>query len=164
MKTNHLRSGLVMAGLLTLPVFAAFEAGGLAYTKRQETALLAEPKPLAGAATTLPYGRELKIEEVRGAWLRVSAGDDAGWVFRGNLAATKPADVKGLFDGVPQLASQTTATAAARPLATVVADYAAGMNLAGAKDDLEWVIAECATLTDEEVDAYLRAQQKGEYQ
>lgn len=164
MKTTPLRSGLVLAGLLTLPVFAAFEAGGLAYTKRQETVLLAEPKPLAEPAATLPYGRELRIEEIRGAWLRVGAGEDAGWVFRGNLAATKPAEVKGLFDGVPQLASQTTATAAARPLATVVTDYATGMNLGRAKDDLEWVIVESARLTDAEVDAYLQAQKKGEYQ
>jgi hypothetical protein len=154
----------MVAGLIAIPAFAAFEAGGLAFTKRQETALLAEPKPLAGTAATLPYGRELRIEEVRGAWLRVSAGAHAGWVFRGNLAATKPAEIKGLLDGVPQFASQTTATAAARPLSTVVAGYAAGMNLASAQGDLEWVIAECTRLTDAEVEAYLRAQQKGEYQ
>lgn len=164
MKTTPPWSALIVAGLISIPAFAALEAGGLAFTKRQSTALLAEPKPLAEAAATLPYGRELKIEEVRGAWLRVSAGDDAGWVFRGNLAATKPAEVKGLFDGVPQLASQTTATAAARPLSTAAAGYAAGNNLASAQADLEWVITGCAELSDDEVDAYLQAQKKGQYQ
>ncbi len=154
----------LLAALATASALFAYEAGGVAYTKRAETLLLAEPKPLAEAAGTLPFGRQVKVEQVQGAWLRVSEGDNAGWVFKGNLAMEKPADVKGLLDGVPQVASQTTATAAARPLSTVVSNYAASMNLSTAQNDLEWVIAECSSLTDEEVDAYLQAQKKGEYQ
>ena len=157
-------SGLVLAGLLATSALAAFEAGSFAYTKRQETALLAEPKPLAASTATLPFGRKLTIDEVKGAWLRVSDGPTTGWVFRGNLTATKPAEVKGLLDGVPQLASQTTATAAARPLSPAAADYAAGKNLSSAQADLEWIITECATLTTEDVDAYMQAGKKGAYQ
>ena len=71
--------------------------------------MLAEPKSLAEATAKLPFGRKLTIEEVKGPWLRVSDGPSAGWVFRGNLAATKPAEIKGLLDGLPQTASQTTA-------------------------------------------------------
>lgn len=163
MKRN-IPAAALLAALATASALFAYEAGGFAYTKRVETKLLAEPKPLAEAAGTLPFGRQVKIEEVQGAWLRVSEADTAGWVFKGNLATTKPEEVKGLLDGMPQTASQTTATAAARPLSTVVSNYAASMNLATAQGDLEWVIAECATLTDEEVNAYLQAQKKGEYQ
>jgi hypothetical protein len=164
MKTKTPWSGLLLAGLLVTSAYAAFEAGTFAYTKRQETALLAEPKPLAEPTATLPFGRKLTIEEAKGAWLKVSDGPSAGWVFRGNLAATKPAEIKGLLDGLPQTASQTTATAAARPLSTAAADYAAGKNLESAKADLEWILTECAALTDEDVDAYLQAARKGAHQ
>ncbi|AOS44096.1 hypothetical protein Verru16b_01157 [Lacunisphaera limnophila] len=164
MKTPTPWSGLMLAGLLTTSAVAAFEAGGFVYTKRQETVLLAAPQPLAEAAATLPYGRKLTIAEVSGAWLRVSEGAAAGWVFRGNVTATKPAEVKGLLDGVPQLASQTTATAAARPLAPAAATYATGNNLESAQADLEWLLAACAELTLDEVETYLQANRKGAYQ
>jgi hypothetical protein len=163
MKRN-LPAAALLAALATASALFAFEAGGFAFTKRAETTLLAEPKPLAETAGTLPFGRQVKIDEVQGAWLRVSEGDTAGWVFKGNLALTKPAEVKGLLDGMPQTAAQTTATAAARPLSPVVNQYAAARSLAAAQGDLEWVINECAALTTEEVDAYLQAQKKGEYQ
>ena len=104
------------------------------------------------------------IEEVRGAWLRVSDGPVGGWVFAGNLTDTKPAEVKGLLDGAPVAASQTTATAAARPLDEAALQYASGQNLAASQEDLEWMITACATVTPEEVEAYLREKKRGEYQ
>ncbi|MDQ5981075.1 MAG: hypothetical protein QG602_4053 [Verrucomicrobiota bacterium] len=162
MKRN-LPAAALLAALATASALFAFEAGGFAFTKRIETKLLAEPKALAEAAGTLPFGRQVKIEETQGAWLRVSEGDTAGWVFKGNLALTKPAEIKGL-DGLGLSASQTSATAAARGLSTIVNEYAAARSLASAQGDLEWVIGECASLTTEEVDAYLQAQKKGEYQ
>ena len=67
---------LLLAGAATLE--AALVAGGTAYTKRQDTTLLAEPAPLAAAAGKLAFGRKLKVEEARGAWLRVSDGPLAG--------------------------------------------------------------------------------------
>ncbi len=162
MKRN-LPAAALLAALASASALFAFEAGGFAFTKRAETKLLAEPKPLAEAAGTLPFGHQVKIEQVQGAWLRVSEGDTAGWVFKGNLALTKPAEVKGL-DGLGLSASQTSATAAARGLSTIVTNYATARSLATAQGDLEWVISECASLTPEEVDAYLQAQKKGEYQ
>ena len=162
MKRN-IPAAALLAALATASALFAYEAGGFAYTKRAETKLLAEPKPLAEAAGTLPFGRQVKIEEVQGAWLRVSEADTAGWVFKGNLATAKPEETQGL-DGLGLSASQTTATAAARGLSTIVSEYATVRSLATAQGDLEWVIAECSTLTDEEVNAYLQAQKKGEYQ
>ena len=40
---------LLLAGLLVVSASAAFQAGSVAYTKKLETTLLAEPKPLAEA-------------------------------------------------------------------------------------------------------------------
>ena len=154
---------VLFAGLLAASALLAFEAGGIAYTKRAETTLLAEPKPLAPAAGKLAFGKKVKIEQVQGAWLRVSDGPVSGWVFNGNLSDTKPSEGKGLDMG-PLLASKTTATAAARPLTDVTIAYAKEKNLGEAKGDLEWVVAEAKAITPEEVDAYLVEHKKGEYQ
>ena len=157
------RSAALLAALLCATALLAYEAGGFAYTKRVETKLLAEPKPLAAAAAKLAYGRKVKVEQVQGAWLRVSDGPNSGWVFGGNLAATMPAEGKGL-DGVPLLASETTATAAARPLTPAAVEYASQKDLSAAREDLEWLIAECHALTPEEVEAFLQEKKKGEFQ
>ena len=142
---------------------AALAAGAAAYTKRFKTTLLAEPSPLAKPAGELPLGRKVAVREVRGNWLRVSDGPAAGWVFAGNLSETKPAENKGL-DGVPLMASDTTATAAARPLTPAAEDYAVRQNLVGARDDLNWLLEQSRGVTPEDVEAFLRTQKKGEYQ
>lgn len=154
---------LLAAGLLATSALLAYEAGGTAYTKRAETTLLAEPKPLAAAAGKLTFGKKVKIEQVQGAWLRVSDGPVSGWVFNGNLTDTKPAEGKGLDMG-PLLASKTTATAAARPLTDATIEYAKQKNLGEAQGDLEWVVEQARALTPEEIEAYLQEHKKGEYQ
>lgn len=142
---------------------AAIVPGGTAYTKKFETNLLAEPSPLAAVNATVPLGRPVKVSEARGAWLKVADGAKAGWVFAGNLSETKPAQGKGL-DGLGLQASQTSATAAARPLTPAANDYAAANNLESAREDLDWLNALGATITAEQVEAFLKAQKKGEYQ
>ena len=154
---------VLVLGLLAVTALLAYEAGGIAYTKRAETTLLAEPKPLAAAAGKLAYGRKVKVEQIQGAWLRVSDGPVSGWVFNGNLTDTKPAEGKGLDLG-PVLASKTTATAAARPLTDAVVAYAKEKNLGDAQGDLEWMTNEAHAITPEDVDAFLIEHKKGEYQ
>jgi hypothetical protein len=155
----------LLAALFTASALFAYEAGGFAYTKRVETKLLAEPKPLAEATGQLAFGKQVKIEEVAGAWLRVSDGPVGGWVFAGNLTDTKPAEVKGLLDGAPIAASKTTATAAARPLDEAALQYASSQrNFSSAQEDLEWMITACATVTEEDVTTYLQEKKKGEFQ
>lgn len=151
---------LLAAGL---PLQGALTAGGTAYTKRLETKLLAEPSALATPAAKLTFGRKLKIEEVRGPWLRVSDGPVTGWVFAGNVSENKPAEGKGL-DGLGFAASQTTATAAARPLTPVAVEYAARHNLDDARSDFDWLLAQCRAFTPEEVETFMKGKQKGEYQ
>lgn len=160
-----LRAGLVLlAGLgATLTGLAAFAVGGAAYTKRVETVVRAEPRALAAAAGRLGYARKLKILEVRDGWLRVSDGNVTGWVFAGNLSDAKPAEGKGA-DGLGFAASETTATAAARPLAPAAVDYAANRNLGSAREDLDWLLAQGHAVTPAAVEAFLQAQKKGEYQ
>lgn len=153
------------AGLLATAAVlqAALVAGGVVYSKRYETSLLSEPQPMAKAAAKLSLGRKLKVEEVRGVWLRVSDGPTAGWVFSGNVSETKPAEIKGL-DGLPIAASKTTATAAARPLAPAATDYAGRRNLTNATGDLDWLLKECHAITSEDVEKFLQEKKKGEYQ
>lgn len=153
----------LLAALFTASALFAYEAGGFAYTKRVETKLLTEPKPLAESSGQLAFGKKVKIEEVQGSWLRVSDGPVSGWVFGGNLAESKPDEGKGL-DGVAILASRTTATAAARPLSDATMAYAQQRNLGDAQGDLEWLVTACDAVTPEEVDAYLQEKKKGEYQ
>ena len=149
--------GVTTAGEATLAT------GGTAYTKRRETTLLTEPAPLAAPAGTLAFGRTLTVEEIRGRWLRVSDGPVAGWVFAGNLSETKPVETKGL-DGLGLSASNTTATAAARPLTPAAAEYAVRNNLVNARDDLDWLRGQGATVTPEVLEEFLQSQKKGEFQ
>lgn len=156
-------TAVLLAALFAASALFAYDAGGFAYTKRFETALLVEPKPMAEALAKIPLGRKVKVEEVKGAWLRVSDGPASGWVFAGNLTDTKPAEGKGL-DGVPLVASQTTATAAARPLAPAAIEYASQKSLSSAQDDLEWLLTQCHAITPEDVDAFMQETKRGEYQ
>jgi hypothetical protein len=165
MKTNTTRmlTGMLLLATAASPaVFAAFTVGEKAYTKRLETNLLAEPAPLAATTGKLGYARVLKVEEIRGAWLLVSEGGVRGWVFSGNLSETKPSEKTGLGD-TPLLASETSATAAARPLAPATTAYGERRGLASANADLEWVVQQSNLQTPEKVTDYLKAQKKGEF-
>lgn len=162
MKT-HTPRVLLLAGLLAGSAFAAFEAGSFAYTKRLETKLLAEPKPTAAEAGKIAFAHKVKVEQVQGAWLRVSEGPVSGWVFNGNLTDAKP-DEGSKLDGVALLASKTTATAAARPLDDEVVKYAEQRNLKDARVDLEWMQKIGTEITSDDVDHFLQENKKGEFQ
>jgi len=162
MKTSRTRL-LLLAGLLVVSASAAFQAGSVAYTKKLETTLLAEPKPSAETTGTIALGHPVKVEEVKGAWLRVSEGAVTGWVYAGNLSETKP-DESSKFDGVALMASKTTATAAARPLDDAVVQYASQRNLGDARGDLEWMMQTCTEITEENVTEFLQEKKKGEFQ
>lgn len=153
---------LVAAILIPSLAFGAFVAGGIAYTKRVETALLSEPRALAPVAARVGYAKQLKVEEVRGAWLRVREGKNAGWVFAGNVAQEKPEEkvsTVGLL-----AASETSAAAAARPLAPAAVEYGSRHGMQSAAADLAWLHEETDAITPEQVDEFLKEQQKGEYQ
>jgi len=142
---------------------AAITAGSTAYTKRFKTILLAEPSPLAAPAGEVAFARKLTVKEVHGNWLRVTDGSAKGWVFVGNISDTKPADIKGT-DGMAVAASQTTATAAARPLTPAANDYADRRNLGDARHDLDWLNAQCGKISNTEVENFLQEKKKGEFQ
>ncbi len=158
------RSVALFAALIGAPavLLAAFAVGGIAFTTRPETTLLAEPQPFAEPAARVGYAQSLNVQEVRGAWLRVTDGKAAGWVFAGNLAEEKPSEVRGL-DGLPVEASETTATTAARPLIPAAEEYSTRRGLGNAAADLAWLNEQVATLKPEEVKAFLQEQKKGEF-
>jgi hypothetical protein len=153
----------LLLGLLGASTVLAIEAGSFAYTKRIETNVLSEPRPLASTVGRLGFRRKIKVDQVQGSWLRVSDGPVGGWVFAGNIADTMPPEIKGT-DGLPLSASQTTASAAARPLTPEANSYAAQRNLGAARNDLDWLQMQCRAITPAQVDTFLQTQKKGEYQ
>ena len=163
MKTRALALFVALTGA-TAPaiLIAAFAVGGTAFTKRPETTLLAEPQPFAEPAARLSYAQSLSIQEVRGAWLRVTDGKASGWVFAGNLAEEKPSEVRGL-DGLPVEASETTATTAARPLIPAAEEYSTRRGLSNAAGDLTWLNQQAAAITPADVKTFLQEQKKGEF-
>lgn len=142
---------------------AALQKGGTAYSKRNETKLLAEPKPLATAVGKAAFAEPLKVLEVRGAWLNVKGKAATGWVFQGNLAEEKPslAPPAGLTSVE---ANDTTTSAAARPLAPVANGFADRQGAGKARADVEWVEQQAAKVGPAAVNEYLRANKKGEFQ
>jgi hypothetical protein len=167
MKTTNPRPRrLWLAGLICLAACAAglaFEKGDKVFSKRNETPLLAEPKPLASAAGKAGFAEELKVEEVKGVWLRVKGAKASGWVFQGNVAEDKPAGTPPA--GLTTLsASDTDTAAAARPLTAVAADYATRHDATNAAADMTWLETESAQVKAADVDDYLRENKKGEFQ
>lgn len=161
---NAKLSGWLTLSLATVPsLSAAFAPGGEAFTKRVETALLAEPSLMATPVAKIGYAQTLKVEALKGAWVRVTDGKNTGWVFSGNLAEEKPSETRGL-DGLPVAASETTAAAAARPLAPAAQDYSSRRGLTNAADDLTWLNQQAAAVKPEDVKAFLQEKKKGEYQ
>ncbi len=141
---------------------ATFTTGGTAYTKRLKTKLLSEPKPTAPAIGEVGFAQALTITNVQGPWLQVNGVIATGWVYNGNISATKP-EVGNGADGLPLTATETSASAAARGFDEVVVDYANRHNLGSARTDLDWMLEHAKQITDEDVDAYLKAHKKGEY-
>lgn len=161
--TAHLLrwAALPLAAATLLP--AAFAPGGAAYTKRVETALLAQPTMLATPVGRVAYAQQLKVEEIKGAWLKVSDGRKSGWVFSGNLAEEKPSETRGL-DGLPVAASETSAAAAARPLVPAAEEYSTRRGLGKAAEDIAWLNQQAGAVQADDVKAFLQEQKKGEYQ
>ncbi len=151
----------ILLGAVTLQ--AAIAVGGIVYTKRFETSLLAEPNPVAATASKVGLAQKLTVQETKGPWLRVTAAGGSGWIFQGNVTETKPDISEG---SAPQFveASKTTATAAARGLDPISFDYANRRSLGSARVDLEWLGNEGNAVSAHEVDEFLKAQKKGEFQ
>ena len=158
----HARFWLGAGVLFCASALLAYDVGDKAYTKKLETNLLDQPQALAHPVAKISYAAELNVEQVNGAWLLVSAGDDRGWVFAGNVAEKKPsADHK--TDFLPSSASDTTASIAARPLDDVAKNYGERKGLGEAKEDVEWVEQQSAQVNDAAVAQYLQAKKLGEY-
>jgi hypothetical protein len=156
---------LAVAGLVCLAASigsAALKKGDTVFSKRNETNLLTEPKPLAPAAAKVGFAEPLKIEEVSGSWLRVKAGKGEGWVFVGNTAESKPshAPPAGL---TTVAASETNTVAAARPLAPAAEGFAERHSAGEAKADVEWLDATAAKLPESAIVSYLKDNGKGEF-
>jgi hypothetical protein len=153
---------LILGGLLAFSA-KAFEKGDKVWSKHYETALLAEPRPLAATVASVGFGEQLKVKEVQGVWLRIKAGSAEGWVFQGNVASEEPEITPSV--GMTQIAAaQTDTVAAARPLAPAAQGYAERHGESEAQADIDWVDQQAALLRHEELVAWMSEQQLGEYQ
>jgi len=165
MKTHPLSLHAIRGALscLTLASSAiAYDKGSTTYAKRAETHLLAEPNALATSVGKAEFAEALKVTEIRGAWLHVKSKHSSGWIFEGNVAATKP--VHAPAAGLTTLsASATNTVAAARPLSDAGSAYAGRHGAGNARDDLAWLEKNAAKTTGADVDTYLKAGKKGEY-
>ena len=157
------RVALVALGvLLSLPGAYAYKKGDTAFSKRAETPLRGEPKALAAPVGKADFAEPLTVLEVRGAWLQVKGKKATGWVFEGNLAGEKPTRAPAAtLTSID--ASKTSTVAAARPLSDAGTAYASRHSAANAGADLDWLEAQAAKVKAEDVETYLRTQQKGEY-
>lgn len=155
---------LMLASLIALPANSAeFKKGQKVWSKNYETPLLADPRPLAGVEVTVGFAEKLKVREVQGAWLRVQSDDGEGWVFQGNVADEKPSLAPGA--GLTTVeASQTDTVAAARPLEPAAKDYAQRHGAENAEADIDWLDAQAAAITEQDVVVYMSAEKLGEYQ
>ncbi|MBK8474817.1 MAG: hypothetical protein IPL39_00500 [Opitutaceae bacterium] len=154
---------VAIAGAVVTTVMAAPKQGGTVYSKRDGTKLLAEKKPMAATVATAGFAEPLKVGEISGSWLKVSARGGAGWVFAGYIVEDKPEREK--MEGVGSVdASSTTTAAAARPIAPAAKEYAARHNLKDAEADVDWVEAQAHKITRPIVESYMSTNKKGEYQ
>jgi hypothetical protein len=157
-------STLLLTGVLLAPgtALAAFSVGGDAYTKRMETNLLASPSAVAQTVTKIPYGKKLRVQEIKGLWLRVKESKNEGWVFQGNLAEFEPKETAGI-DIIPVSASSSSASNAARPLASGASDYADRRGINTARADVLWLEVETAKIGPDQVLEYMKQEGKGEF-
>ena len=153
---------LLLALVITATLQAALAVGGVAFTKRIETKLLAEPNPFAVVSGQVALGKQLAVQEIRGSWLLVSEGTNTGWVYAGNIAETKPAEGTGTA-GLGPSASETTATAATRGLSEEAEAYATRRNLTDAHTDLTWLYEQSAAVSVEDVAKFLQEEKRGEF-
>lgn len=164
---NHSRArrvGAVLLACATAGLAAgALAKGATAWSKRTETKLLAEPKPLAAPVGKVGFGESLTVLEARGAWLNVKAKGTVGWVFQGNVAEEKP-ELAPPAGFLSVEANDTTTSAAARPLTAVGKGYAQRSGTNTAVDDLDWLEIESGKIGPGVVNAYLRSNKKGEFQ
>ncbi len=160
----------LILGVLLAFSATAFEKGDKVWSKHYETALLAEPKPLAATVDTVGFGVKLKVTEVQGMWLYIKADSvkgggkekAEGWVFQGNVASEKPAIAPSA--GMTQIAAAETDTvAAARPLTPAAKGYAERHGESDALADIDWVDQQAALLSRRDVVAWMTENKLGEY-
>jgi hypothetical protein len=162
---RFLLMGIAMLACTTAPLTGAaeFSKGDKVWSKHVETALLAEPSPLAATQATVGFAEKLSIKETQGKWLRVKGDGAEGWVFSGNVAVEKPKlPPATAFTTVE--ASETNTVAAARPLTPAAEQYAQNQGAGNAQADLSWLDLESATVTQQDLKTYMSENRKGEYQ
>jgi hypothetical protein len=154
---------LMLACMIAFPAHAAeFRKGQKVWSKNYQTPLRAEPKPLAAVVVNVNFAEKLTVRELQGAWIRVKSGEGEGWVFQGNIADEKPALAPSAGWTTVE-ASQTDTVAAARPLEPAAKGYAQRHGAEDAEADIEWLDAQAALITEQDLVVIMSEEKLGEY-
>lgn len=161
----RLLATVAILGAITTAVMAAPKAGGTVYSKRNGLALYSAPNSQSQVTCTVGFAEALTVSSANesGKWLNVTTAAGSGWVFAGLTAEKKPEAEKTAGFGTVDASSSTTA-AAARPLSEEAKGYAERHNMVAAGEDVDWVEAEAHKVGPEIIDAYMKENEKGEYQ
>lgn len=161
----RLLASAAILGALTTVGMASPKAGGTVYSKRNGLALYSAPSTQSTVTCTVGFAEALTVASANesGRWLNVTTAGGSGWVFAGLTAEKKPEAERTAGIGTVDASSSTTA-AAARPLSEEAKGYAERHNMVDAGKDVDWVEAEAHKVGPEIVDAYMKENEKGEYQ
>ena len=139
-----------------------FQVGTICFARKQPTDLRAGPERDAKSTGKVAWATKLKVLQIEGRWLKVTDNSSVGWVFSGNVGVDKPpAENKNDFG--PSVASETTASIAARPLSDSAKAYAKRTSYATAVADLEWVEQTADAIKAPELSAYMSEHKLGDY-
>ncbi len=102
------KRGFLLVPVMLLLVAAAWAAGQIMTVQVRETNMRGAPSFTGGLGAAVTYGQQVSVLEERGAWFRVSAGGQEGWLHKNALSDRKLALSSGAQD--------TAATASEREI------------------------------------------------
>jgi hypothetical protein len=152
---------VVLAVAVSLAAAAELEAGHTAYVIHDGQPLLADKDPDAGAVAKLKSHHEYVVVAISGKWVELKTDSATGWVYAGNVQRDEPPEVND--SGFGTEASATTLNAAARGIDDDAKGYADRKGETESANDVIWMEQENDAISKDDVQAYLKDHQLGEY-
>jgi hypothetical protein len=150
-----------LALVVSLATAAELEAGHSAYVIHDGQPLLSDKDPDSSTVTKLKSHHEYAVVAIDGKWVQLKTDSATGWVYVGNVQRDEPPEVND--SGFKTDASATTLNAAARGIDDDAKGYANRKGEAESANDVIWMEQENDAITKDDVRAYLKDHQLGEY-
>ncbi len=152
---------LGIIAMISIAPAVELEPGKTAYVIHDGQPLLAEKDPDSNKIDKLKTHHAYTIIQISGKWVQLKSDSASGWVYQGNLSAEEPPDVNNSVFSTQ--ASVATNNAAARGLDDDAKVYADRKNEPEAANDVGWMENQNASITDDDVQAYMKGHKLGEY-